>query len=199
MLTMRCVDDKRWNMRRIAIILAGVLAIGGCATTLTTIPSDYTLGPRDGSVVIGRVTLDLMQPPLAFFANLGRMKLTVTNETTGKDYAIWCDKTGLDSPFYVPLSPGRYRLVSVNAGNMLAQLPPGRFDVEPGRVQYMGTLRFRGPNIASGGRWYVEDESETTVKAFRERYPRISQPVAKPTPEAWGALGPAGWRILKPQ
>jgi hypothetical protein len=186
-------------MKRIAIILAAVLGLSGCATTLTTIPPDHTLGPRDESVVIGRLTLDLMQPPLAFFANLGRMKLTVTNETTGKDYAVFCDKTGLDSEFYVPLPPGRYRFVSVHAMNAVSQLPPGRFDVESGHVQYVGTIRFRGTSIVGGGRWHVEDESETTVKAFRERYPRITQPVAKPAPEAWGSIGPGSWRILRPQ
>jgi len=186
------------NMRS-AIILATVLGLSGCATTLTTIPPDHTLGPGNESVAIGRLTLDLTQPPLVFFTNLGRMKLTVTNETTGTDYAVFCDKTGLDSEFYVPLPPGRYRFVSVQAMNAISQLPPGHFNVESGRVQYVGTIKFSGTSLMGKGRWHVEDESETTIKAFRERYPRISQPVAQPMPEAWGSIGHGNWRVLKPQ
>ena len=186
-------------MRRTALILSVVVGLSGCATSLTTIPPDYAAGPSGESVVIGRVTLELVQPPLAFFANLGGMKLTVRNETTGKDYAIVCDKSGLDSEFYVPLPPGRYRLVSVHAMNVVSQLPPRGFEVDPARVQYVGTIRFRGTSLAVAGMWHVEDESEHTVRTFRERYPRISQPVARPAPpQAWGSIGPGSWRVLTP-
>lgn len=185
--------------KRTAITLAAALAMSGCATMLTTIPPDHALGPGHESVAIGRVTLDLENPPHRSFANLGRMKLTVTNEATGKAYAVFCDRIGLDSEFYVALPPGRYRFVSVHAMNVVSELPPGRFEVASGHVQYVGTIRFQGTSAGGGGRWYVDDESDMTIKAFRERYPRISQPVAKPTSEAWGAIGRGGWRILKPQ
>ena len=151
----------------------------GCATMLLTIPQDYTLGAKDESVVIGRLVVDLDIPPLGFFANLGRMGLTVRNETTEKDYGLVCDRTGLDSEFYVSLPPGRYRFVRVNAMNAVSQLPPARFEVGAGQVLYLGMIRYRGQSLLGPGRWLVDDESEKTVKSFRERYPRITRPVVK--------------------
>jgi len=182
-----------------------VFSLIGCATALTTIPQDYALGAKDESVVFGRVWLDLEKPPLAFFANLNRMTLTVRNDATGKDYVLVCDKTGLDSAFYVSLPPGPYRYISVRTGDLSGPLP-GRFDLGAAQVQYLGTLRFRGVSLLSLSRqwesshffdkfmdrlidatgmttssekWYIIDESEQAQKSFREKYPRISQPVVK--------------------
>ena len=153
----------------------------GCATTQMTIPQNYTLAAKDESVVIGRLVVDLVTAPLPFFANLGPMRLTVTNETTQKDYALVCDRAGLDSEFFVSLPPGRYRFVRVDLMNTFFSLPLMRFEVVAGQVQYVGTIRYRGQSVLGPGKWLVEDELEKTVKLFRERYPLITQPVVKST------------------
>lgn len=61
------------------------------------------------------------------------------------------------------------------------RIPYPRFEVRAGEVQYLGTIRFLGAGDASsllgGGNWLVENESTKTIKSFRERYPRITQPV----------------------
>jgi hypothetical protein len=172
--------------RSLALTTAyGVFLLIGCATTRTTIPQDYTLGTKDESVVIGRLVLDLEKPPLPFFANLMRMALAVRNEATQIDYALSCDRTGLDSEFFASLPPGKYQFVHASAGDGILpfRVPIPRFEVGAGQVQYLGTIRFRGQagdsSLRGGGIWLIEDESAKTIKSFRERYPRIPQPVVK--------------------
>ena len=182
-------------MKLLAVILAVVLGLSGCATSVTTIPQDHALGNQNESVVFGRVAVELLQPPLDFFANLGRMRMIIRNETTDKDYAVICDRTGLDSEFYVSLPPGRYRFVNIMAMNVESELPPGQFEIGTGRVQYLGTMRFQGQSVPGSGMWRVDDESEKAVQSFRERYPRLSPPAAKSVIEGWSSAVWGGWRM----
>ena len=186
-------------MKLPAIMFAVVFGLSGCATSVTTIPQDHTLGAADESVVFGRVAVELLQPPLDFFANLGRMRMTIRNETTDKDYAVICDRPGLDSEFYVSLPPGRYRFVNVQSMNMESRLPPGRFEVGSGRVQYLGAIRYLGTSLMGEGVWHVDDESEKAGKSFRERYPRLSQPAAKSVIEEWSSAVAGFWRVMGPR
>jgi hypothetical protein len=204
------------KMRRFVLTTAVCLSlIFGCVAPITTVPRDHTLSSKDESLVFGRVRLDLDTPPLAAFTSLTSMELTVKNEATGKDYVLVCDKTGLDSEFYGVLAPGPYRSVSIRSGNAIGPLP-GRFELGPGQIQYLGTLRFRGVSILSLSRqygsahffdklmdkltdtmgattgterWYAVDELEQAQKSLREKFPHISRPVIKSAMIAGAPIG----------
>jgi hypothetical protein len=180
------------------VVCIGIFALGlaACATKFNTIPTDFALGAKEESVVIGRVTIVMGTvmglKPIGFFERLGTSQLTVKNEATGEDYIIVCDKNGPDSNFYVALPPGQYRFSKWERGNLTGPLE-GRFGVGNGQVVYIGTLKwarrqdagsfiagaFQGPGGSLIGDWLVEDEYEDAVKSFRGQYPRINQGVVK--------------------
>jgi len=185
-------SGKSINLLFFGIVIP-LLFLSGCAATLHTIPTDFALGAKEESVVIGRVTFvmgTLMGlKPIGFFERLGKSHLTVVNQATGDSYVIVCDKSGSDSNFYVALPPGQYRLSKWERGNLTSSLI-GRFSVGKGQVIYIGTLKFvRGQGVGNfllgvvvdgfPGEWRVEDEYEGTVRSFREKYPHISQEVEK--------------------
>ena len=174
------------------------LGLTGCATTLQTIPADFTFGVKEESVVIGRVIIDMGVKPIAFFDSLAKIEVAlervggpVLKETTGTTYTMVCDKSCRDSNFFLALPPGNYHVTKVVLGQLEFR-PSGRFEVELGQVTYLGTLKFAsagmGTSMAASvlmgrgtvvGRWQVVDEYESSVKAFRERYPQMKQEVVK--------------------
>ena len=178
-----------------------ILALGltGCATTLHTIPTDFVLGDKEESVVIGRVINDMGVKPIGFFDRLSTIQVEiervggpVLNETTGTSYIIACDKTCRDSNFFVTLPPGNYRITKIVLGQLESR-PSGRFEIGKGQVIYLGTLKFVSAgigqsilgSIAGGGQtrvvgdWRVENEYESAAKSFRERYPQMNQEIVK--------------------
>jgi hypothetical protein len=184
------------RLNRVICVVIFALGLTACATKFNTIPTDFALGAKEESVVIGRVTIimgTLMGlKPIGFFERLGTSQLTVENEATGEDYVIVCDKSGPDSNFYVALPPGQYRFSKWERGNLTSPLA-GRFGVGTGQVVYIGTLKwarrqdagsfvagaFQGPGGSLIGDWQVEDEYEDAVKSFRGQYPQISQEVVR--------------------
>ena len=184
------------RLSRIFCVAIFALGLTSCATKFNTIPTDFALGAKEESVVIGRVTIimgTLMGlKPIGFFERLGTSQLTIQNEATGEDYIIVCDKSGPDSNFYIALPPGQYRFSKWERGNLTSPLA-GRFVAGKGQAIYIGTLRwsrrqdsgsfiagaFQGPGGSFIGDWQVEDEYEEAVKSFRGQYPRISQEVVK--------------------
>ena len=184
------------TLKQLFSMMIFALGLTGCATTLHTIPTDFTLGDKEESVVIGRVTIvmgTLMGlKPIGFFERLGTSQLTVENEATGEDSVIVCDRNGPDSNFYVALPSGQYRFSKWERGNLTSPLN-GRFGLGKGQVIYIGTLKwsrrqdmgsflagaFQGPGGGFIGDWQVEDEFEDAVKSFRERYPQMNQEIVK--------------------
>jgi len=184
------------RLSRVICVVIFALGLTACATKFNTIPTDFALGAKEESVVIGRVTIvmgTLMGlKPIGFFERLGTSQLTVENEATGEDYVIVCDKSGPDSNFYVALPPGQYRFSKWERGNLTGPLA-GRFGVGKNQVIYIGTLKwgrrqdagsflagaFMVPGGGLIGDWQVEDEYEDAVKSFRGQYPQISQEVLR--------------------
>ena len=170
------------------------LGLTGCATTLHTIPTNYSMGTNEESVVIGRVVIDLSGgsiQPIGFFDQLFKITVTVENHTTGKSYEIVCDQGGSDSNFFVALPPGQYGITQIQKGN-LKSTPSGRFTVGKSQVVYIGTLKFTGRGLGAGiatsalagrttlpGDWLVVDEHLVVEKSFREKYPHLSHEVVK--------------------
>jgi hypothetical protein len=177
----------------IAIFLFGLT---GCATTLHTIPTDYALGAKEESVVIGRVIIDMGETikPIGFFDRLSKIVLSVEDATGGlsaKRYTIICDRGGSDSIFVVTLPPGRYKITGIQRGNMESH-QSGSFEVGSTQIVYIGTLKYEGEglfatmaaSILSGrsvipGGWYLNDNYEETVKFFRENYLHMNQEIVK--------------------
>lgn len=171
-------------MGHVTTLVLLVLALGGCATTVATIPAGHTLGETGESVAIGRVEIvrpdgrPLTPAPDVF---VGRMALTVENETNGRSYVISCDARGFLSDFYVSLPSGRYRITQWNSAGLNSGIEAW-FEVGPRQVVYVGTLRFTGGgNIVSwrSGAWTVVDASESTLRSFRERFPQLQEAAAK--------------------
>lgn len=173
-------------MKRTAAFLLFALALGGCATAVGTIPAEHNLQSSDESVVVGRV--EMVRPdgqPWAWGPALlvGRMSLTAEHESSRKTYAIGCDSRGFLSDFYVSLPAGRYRITTWESRvlGLYAQIHAW-FDVVPQQMVYVGTLRFTGGEglfSAHLGRWTVIDDSESTLRSFRERFPQLQQTVVK--------------------
>jgi hypothetical protein len=168
-----------------------LLILAGCANTLHTLPADYALNTQEQSVVIGRVVIDMGtlmgMKPIGFFDRMSGSQLTVVNVATGKEFIIVCEKNGSDAYFYVELPPGLYKLSKWDRGNLTAS-PTGHFSTGPGRVTYLGTLKFTrkqgvGSFLAGAalhgfiGGWSVVDEPEEAVKAFHEHYPQLNQEI----------------------
>lgn len=179
-----------------------ILTIGltGCATatTLHTIPTDFTLGDKEESVVIGRVLNDMGGKPIGFFDRLSTIEVViervggpVLKEPTGTSYIIVCDKSCRDSNYFVALPPGNYRVTKIALGQLESR-PSGMFEIGKGQVTYVGTLKFVSAGIGQSilasvlsgrstvpGHWQVENEYESAVKSFRERYPQMNQEIVK--------------------
>ena len=78
--------------------------------------------------------------------------------------------------------PGRYRLLGAGIGPGGSQLQ-GFVDVPNVPVVYIGTLRFAGdlgggPFVIARGQWSVLNAPDEVVRRFRERYPRVTDPVS---------------------
>ncbi len=175
-------------------ILAFVLALTGCVTTLTlrTLPADFELGANEESVVMGRVVFEPNIKPLKFFEKLNKMELEVENNTTGDSYIIVCDKGGYKSNFFVSLPQGLYDIKKINIARMEVTKGTrlGHFEVERGKVVYIGTLKFVEQNGTShflagamtgsfAGDMYVEDEYEAAMSVLHERYSFMNQKIVK--------------------
>ena len=175
------------------------LGLTGCATTLHMIPTDFTLGDKEESVVIGRVIYDMGVKPIGFFDRLSKIEVElervggpVLKETTGTNYIIVCDKSCRDSSYFVALPPGNYRITRIVSGQLESR-PSGSLEIGKGQVTYVGTLKFvsagigqsilgslsRGGATTVAGDRQVEDEYESAVKSFLERYPQINQEIVK--------------------
>ena len=101
-------------MGRVTTAMLSAVLLTGCATTVETLPSKYTLGASDHAVVVGRI-----ETPVWRYDSVGLRSFTATHETTANVYHAECDERGGGSDFYVALPPGRYRPVA--AGRMTAQ------------------------------------------------------------------------------
>lgn len=181
-------------MKVTVLMLIAFLGLAGCVTSVTSIPLDYTLGAKEESVVIGRVTIELWGKPIEFFDRFTSIALVVRQEATGKDYVIQCDDRGSDAEFYVSLPYGEYRMVRVTKGNQIFTASDRfTFEVRKGQVLYLGTRKFvyagqgvgdviRDAIVGLGSirlNSSVVDEYDRTVKSFREKYPHISQPIVR--------------------
>ncbi len=181
-------------MKITLLFFSFVLGLGGCVTSVTSIPPDYSLGAKEEAIVIGRVSIELWVKPLEFFDRLNSIALVVRNVTTGKDYTIHCDQRGSESDFYVALPYGRYSLLRVEKGNMqITGSASHLFEVRKDQIAYLGTLKFvyRGQgagDIIRDAIWGLGsmplqsltiDETDKTLKSFREKYPQVSQPIEK--------------------
>jgi hypothetical protein len=172
--------------RLLAALLLGAL---GCASA-STVPPDFALAGGRDSVVFGRLVLELGRP-IGFFDRLDRSVLVVEHKASHKEYRIGCDQKGSDAAFYAVLPPGSYWLVKVVKGNKEG-MAEGRFSVPPGRIVYVGALRFVEEGLAASlalsvatgtslflGRWKVEDRYDEAVRDLRSRYPVLRQDVVR--------------------
>ena len=100
-------------MKFAVLLFSFALGLAGCATAVTSIPPDYSLGAKDEAIVLGRVAIDLWVKPIDFFDRLNSIALVVRNTTTGNDYTIYCDQSGSESEFYVALPYGSYSHLKV--------------------------------------------------------------------------------------
>lgn len=139
--------------------------------------------------MIGRVVSG--RPKIEFFDKRVEISVIVQNQSSGEDFEIECDQRGIVCNFFVSLPPGQYSISEVKKGNLVSK-PTGRFTVGSGQLIYIGTLRFLdaglGPSLLASmtsnrsqvvGNWIVEDEYSVAVVIFRERYPHLSQEIAK--------------------
>ena len=181
--------------KRVLAIVILLLALSGCATTLHTIPTNFSLGGSEESIVIGHLIIDWGVKPIEFFDRHETMPLTVKNESSGKSYAIVCDEGGSDSRFFVVLPVGRYRISQLVKGRNEwgGWLNPlGHFEVGAGQVVYIGALKWVQSKLSTtiiagvltGGHFFpgslfVEDTYEEDAYSFRERYPHIDQQIVK--------------------
>ena len=183
-------------MVRTGAALAFVLVVAGCGSTVGTIPVTHAIGTSGESVVVGWV-----QTP---FMGDAPMFIVVDHETTARRFIIQCDNPGGSCAFYVSLPPGGYRIQRVGGSSETRTIDgttdvtgharlEARFDVAPGRVVYVGALRFFARNYGKttetprpkrtqqtiGGEWLVLDAEKEALSYFNERFPRITEPVVK--------------------
>lgn len=181
-------------MKITVLLFIAALGLGGCVTSVTSIPPDYSLGAKEESIVIGRVNVEVWGKPNEFLDRLTSIALFVRQEATGKDFVIRCDQGGSDADFYVSLPYGDYRMLRVEKGNSIFTASDRfRFEVLKGQVLYLGTRKFvyegkgigdviRDAFVGLGSlplKSSVVDEYDRTAKSFREKYPHISQPIVR--------------------
>ncbi|MBI2202968.1 MAG: hypothetical protein HYU41_03805 [Candidatus Rokubacteria bacterium] len=164
------------------LLLAALLALGGCAVAGQTMSADAR---TDEPLVFGRIEMvDAAGRPLAVAptAFIGHMHLVVVSEATGREYSLRCDRAGLISPFAGSLPPGRYRITKVVSGALrhVTTQAQGQFTVEQRQLVYIGTLRFVGKGLmpAATGVWTLLDELDATLTALQAIRPGVSSDVA---------------------
>jgi hypothetical protein len=172
------------------LIVLLLLGLSGCATAVSTVPADFSLGANDESVVTGQLIMDFGSGPAPkFFERMHTTKLTVVHQASGKKYKIVCDEGGREARFFVTLPPGSYRLDQWVWSSYSLDLN-GSFTVGAGQVVYVGTLKWIRNEMslellglatlgAVPGRLVVEDRFREDIGFFRGQYPRIRQDVVK--------------------
>jgi hypothetical protein len=172
------------SMRRTWAVIGLTVLLAGCAGRAETIPANYRLGESDTSVVIGRI--EAVRAPDSKSDDLnkilkGHMVLGLMQEGSEVPYSIKTADEDFGSDFYVALPPARYRIVEWR--NRALQAPMrGWFDVPPGSVVYIGTLRWndRGRDLLfRHGHWTLHDETEAVSARFRARFPAIDARITK--------------------
>jgi len=180
---------KRRRGRLHIALLFVALGAASCAPAIETIPPDYTFGPREEAIIVGR--LEYIKSDGSTFpgGSWETMVLVVKNDVTGKPHRVQCDTSGFIANFYVALPVGTYTVEAWQIGGAGGK-PPGAFRAEKGQVVYVGTVRYTieeswGKRFLAAlggvipGQYSVHDESEKALKDFRERFPHIKQEFVK--------------------
>ena len=166
-------------------LIAAALLLAGCATTAATIEPGHQIAEPGAAVVVGRV--EVIKPdgrPLGYPLHWlltgdplrGHMQLTALREDDGKKYQIRCEARGYISDFYVSLPLGRYQITEWRGDRYTSRLRAW-FDVLPGRVAYVGVLRFVDAGegfLSHNGAWRLVDGGDEGLRAFRERFPSLA-------------------------
>jgi hypothetical protein len=167
------------------------LGLSGCVMTVHSPLLGFTLDNDAESVVFGRLIVMWSDPSLIpMVEETVPMALTVKNEGSGEKYKIVCDKGGGDASFFARIPAGTYRLVQWQKNGHSLRLS-GVFEAVGGGAVYVGTMTwslsrtvtsfFMGMLFGSNsiGQLNVEDDSETSVREFQERYPQLVQQITK--------------------
>ncbi len=172
-------------MMKHALLIAFLIFLSGCAASVGTVPADFSLQGKEESVVFGHLIIDGRSDEVAHSLNpLDTMTLTFWNASTGKRYAVVCERGGSDARFFVALPPGQYRVTKWSDGRSSFNLR-GSFEVERGAGVYIGTIKWVrsvSTGVLSGatqGTLAIEDRYAEEARLFKERYPRIQEPIVR--------------------
>ena len=171
-------------MTRTGTLLCLAALLAGCAGRAEPVVGGDRLGDAGTSIVIGRI--ESVRAPDSRSDDLnkilkGRSVLELMQDGPEVPYSIKTADDDYGSDFYVALPPGRYRIVGWRNGALRSRMG-GWFDVPPGSVVYIGTLRWndRGRDfISRRGKWTFHDEADAVYERFRARFPSIGAPVTK--------------------
>ena len=119
-------------------------------------------------------------------------QLYIADKTSGADFPSWMANPVEPGYFFIELPAGTYKIssVSIPVGSALAtETSEIRFDVLPNAIVYLGTLKMTGikEKIKLGGFPVIQpgfdydaavvDEQAEGIKAFREKYPQVTDKV----------------------
>jgi hypothetical protein len=177
------------------VLLACLVAASGCITTTKTL-GEYGLAQSayQSGAVGGFSIADALEIERDHIVK-GGLYVLVEHQRTGKTYKIAFAEGGPESPFYVKLPPGTYQFVEGETKGALPGRhdyswsgPPVQFEVERGRVQCLGTIRFEKGEESSetialettlgdkvSGDWKVADSCDELTEQFHERHPELNR------------------------
>ena len=147
---------------------------------MPSLPQGYTLG-RDGSgiVLVRAEFVDRHGEPdtLALFFGK-RIALKCTREENREEYQLSPVGDGQTVDFYVALPPGIYRYYDPTRRDHNDML---RFEIRPGVVECLGTIRFRNRGAWAGGvlDLSLHDDCDAIVQRFRTSHPEVTQEVVR--------------------
>jgi hypothetical protein len=180
-------------------LFASLFFIVSCATTLTSIPNDYTIKQNVESIIIGQMLFPESETILvgSTFTHVDAGDISVKNIKTGIEYTISPTENNKKYYFFVTLPQGDYTITEISWGDVKGH-PRGSFSVnENNKTIYIGTIEITkieqstGQKVASwllgnmsGARsvpmkYSIADKYDEVTAYFKEKYPNIKGEIEK--------------------
>ncbi|MDO8721166.1 MAG: hypothetical protein Q7J31_02940 [Syntrophales bacterium] len=168
------------------ILTVVAVSVGGCGYSglVSNIKKGHSLEKIESleeGLIIGRIQIFRDDKPMEMG---GAVRPWVTELKFGSsDENMYRHFMQGDGYFYLSLKRGSYQMVQMGNGEYFVNstkftIVPLRtiFEVEPGKIIYIGTLRV---DLMAGGnlRRKIDDESGMAVREFRRLFPNISQDI----------------------
>jgi hypothetical protein len=185
-------------MKKVTVLFL-LFFIVSCATTLTSIPNDYSIKKDVESIAIGQISFPESEVLLvgSTFAHTEGGDISIKNLKSGVEYTINPDENNKKYYFYVTLPQGEYEITEVNWGGFKGH-PKGSFVInENNKTIYIGTIvvtkieQSTGQKVASwllgnisGSRsvpikYSIIDNYDEVSTSFKGKYPNMKNEIEK--------------------